>query len=282
MLVRDFDPRTVLTLARKELRDALRSRWFILYAVAFAVLALGLSALSLGGADLVGFAAFGRAAGGLINLVALIVPLMALTIGAQSVAGEAERGTLGLILAQPVSRAEVLAGKFLGAALALLGVLTAGFGVSSLILGASAAAAAPPGLLAWLIGTAFLFGLAMLAVGFLISTTTTRAGVAIAVATFTWLGLVLLGDLGLMGSALMMKLSTGTLLGLAISNPVQAFKITALIGLNATLDLLGPAGMYAVTVYGRGLARLLLAILLAWTLVPLLVSGLIFGRRSVR
>jgi Cu-processing system permease protein len=161
-------------------------------------------------------------------------------------------------------------------------VLTAGFGVSSLILGASAAAAAPPGLLAWLIGTAFLFGLAMLAVGFLISTTTTRAGVAIAVATFTWLGLVLLGDLGLMGSALMMKLSTGTLLGLAISNPVQAFKITALIGLNATLDLLGPAGMYAVTVYGRGLARLLLAILLAWTLVPLLVSGLIFGRRSVR
>lgn len=282
MLVRDFDPRTVLTLARKELRDALRSRWFILYAVAFAVLALGLSALSLGGADLVGFAAFGRAAGGLINLVVLIVPLMALTIGAQSVAGEAERGTLGLILAQPVSRAEVLAGKFLGAALALLGVLTAGFGVSSLILGASAAAAAPPGLLAWLIGTAFLFGLAMLAVGFLISTTTTRAGVAIAVATFTWLGLVLLGDLGLMGSALMMKLSTGTLLGLAISNPVQAFKITALIGLNATLDLLGPAGMYAVTVYGRGLARLLLAILLAWTLVPLLVSGLIFGRRSVR
>ncbi len=280
--MRRFDPRNVLIVARKELRDALRSRWFALYAVAFGVLSLGLSALSLGDADVVGFAAFGRTAAGLINLVILIVPLMALTIGAQSVAGEAERGTLGFLLAQPVSRAEVLVGKFAGSALALLGVLTAGFGVSGWLAGSRAAASATPALLAWLIGVAFLFGLAMLATGFLISTLAGRVGVALGIALFAWLVFVLLGDLGLMGSALMMKLSTGTLLGLAIANPVQAFKIASLMGLNATLDLLGPAGMYAVTVYGEGLARLLIAILLAWTLAPLLVSGFIFGRRSVR
>jgi Cu-processing system permease protein len=36
---------TVWTLARKELNDALRNRWFVLYTVAFAVLALGLRRL---------------------------------------------------------------------------------------------------------------------------------------------------------------------------------------------------------------------------------------------
>jgi Cu-processing system permease protein len=277
-----FDPLNVLIVARKELRDALRSRWFVLYAVAFGVLSLGLSALSLGNADLVGFAAFGRTAAGLINLVILIVSLMALTIGAQSVAGEAERGTLGFLLAQPVSRAEVLAGKFAGSALALLGVLTAGFGVSGLLVRSRAAASATPVLLAWLIGVAFLFGLAMLATGFLVSTLASRVGVALGIALFAWLVFVLLGDLGLMGSALMMKLSTRTLLGLAIANPVQAFKIASLMGLNATLDILGPAGMYAATMYGESLVRLLIAILLAWTLAPLLVSGFVFSRRSVR
>lgn len=277
-----FDPRNVLVVARKELRDSLRSRWFALYAAAFALLALGLSALTLGGAELAGFAAFGRAAAGLINLVVLIVPLMALTIGAQSIAGEAERGTLGLLLAQPISRAEVLTGKFLGAAIALSGALAAGFGTSALILGTRPAASAPPALLAWLAGAALLFGLAMLAVGMLVSTTTARAGVAVGMATFLWLCFVLLGDLGLMGSALMMKLSTGTLLSLALANPVQAFKIASLIGLDATLDVLGPAGMYAVSVYGRALAGVLLGVLAAWTLAPLLLAAMIFSRRSVR
>jgi len=65
-------------------------------------------------------------------------------------------------------------------------------------------------------------------------------------------------------------------------NPAQAFKIASLIGLNATLDILGPAGIYAVSVYGRALAGPLLGILAAWTLAPLLLSGIFFSRRSVR
>jgi Cu-processing system permease protein len=130
-----------------------------------------------------------------------------------------------VFLLQPVSRAEVLAGKFLGASIALGGTLAAGFGASGLILGARAAASVPPSLLAWLIGAALLFGLAMLAVGFLISTATARAGVAVGLATFLWLCFVLLGDLGLMGSALMMKLSTGTLLSLAMANPARPSRL---------------------------------------------------------
>ena len=212
----------------------------------------------------------------------LIVPLMALTIGAQSIALEAEKGTLGLLLAQPVSRTEVIAGKFLGASLALLGALTLGFGGSALLLSPYVAAAAPPALLAWLVGVAFLFAIAMLALGFLISSFSARAGVATGVAIFVWFGLVLLGDLGLMGSALIMKISTPVLLGLAMANPVQAFKIASLLGLNATLDLLGPAGMYAVSAYGAGLAAVLVAILVAWTLAPLGLGWVVFSRKNVR
>ena len=84
----------IWTLAKKELRDALHNRWFVLYTAAFVILALAFSYLALAGAGMVGFAGFGRTAASLINLVLLIIPLMALTVGAQSLAGEQERNTL--------------------------------------------------------------------------------------------------------------------------------------------------------------------------------------------
>ena len=117
----------IWTLAQKELREALRNRWFVLYTLAFIGLALALSYMSLAGAGISGFAGFGRTAASLINLVLLIIPLMALTVGAQSLAHEAEHGTLAYLLAQPVTRAEVFAGKYLGLALALTLSTLAGF-----------------------------------------------------------------------------------------------------------------------------------------------------------
>ncbi len=42
--------KTIATLANYELRASLRNRWFALYALAFAVLAVALSSLSLSGA----------------------------------------------------------------------------------------------------------------------------------------------------------------------------------------------------------------------------------------
>src|SRR5436309_865390 len=54
--------RTLKILAGLELRDSLRNRWFILYAVSFAALSLLFSAASLVGSGRYGFANFGRTA----------------------------------------------------------------------------------------------------------------------------------------------------------------------------------------------------------------------------
>jgi len=54
----DFE--NVLILIQKELRDALRNRWFLLYAVAFAGLSLALAWFSVSGAGSYGVAGFGQ------------------------------------------------------------------------------------------------------------------------------------------------------------------------------------------------------------------------------
>ncbi len=276
-----MEPRIITTLLKKEINDSLNNRWFVLYTAAFTGLALLLSWLSLssGGIGYSGFAGFGRTAASLVNLVLLVAPLMALTIGAGSLAGEREQGTLSFLLSQPVNRAEVLVGKYLGLAASMLGTLALGFGLSGIIIawrGGQTDARA----YSLLVAFAFALSLGMLSLGFLISVLARKTAVATGVALFMWLVFVFIGDLGLMGTALAFKLPIKTLFYLALINPLHVFKMSALISINATLDVLGPAGIYAMQTYQNNLTWLFLGALLAWIVLPLFVTYLIFNRRG--
>ncbi len=273
--------RLVFVLARKEVRDALRNRWFLLYAVCFAVLSLGLSSVAMAGTGRFGMAGFGRTAASLVNLVLLIVPLMGLTLGAAAISGERERGTLETLLSQPISRSEVLLGKFVGMSAALCGALGAGFGTTAFVLlsrGASSNLAQFVGIF----GLSLLLGLSMLSLGFLVSSIARRTTLALGAAIFAWLTLVFLGDLGLMGGAMTLRMTASELLGCALVNPLQVFKMFAVSGMHRSLDLLGPAGLYASQTFGAALPALLSAVLAAWIVVPFGLAWLIFLKRGVR
>ncbi len=271
---------TVWTIARKELRDALHNRWFLLYTIAFIVLSLALSWLAMSGAGIAGFAGYGRTAASLINLVLLIIPLMALTVGAQSIAGEVEHRTMAYLLAQPISRGEVWVGKYLGLALSLLASLVLGFGIAGLTMALSSGSASNPTSYVWLVGLAWVLSLAMLSVGFLISSLTQRAGVAVGVGLFLWLVFVFLGDLGLMGASISLRMPVENLFWASLINPLQVFKMGAILSINATLDVLGPAGIYGMQEYGDSLFGIFLAVLALWIVMPALLAWLRFARRN--
>lgn len=271
--------RTLMIIARKEVRDSLRNHWFILYSVAFGVLALGLASLSLAGTGDSAFAGFGRTTAGLVNLVLLVVPLMALTIGAASLAGERERGTLAYLLSMPMTRGEILIGKYLGLAIALLGSLAGGFSVSGAVIAAKGGAADAADYLI-LVAATFTLGLVMLSIGMLISAIVRSASIAVGICLFLWLGLAFLSDLGLMGSTIAFKLQIKELFHLAMVNPLQVFKMAVLHNIHATLDVLGPAGVYATQTYGKGLTVIFIVVLGAWVVMPLIAAYLFFTRRS--
>ncbi|HEX6385677.1 MAG TPA: ABC transporter permease subunit [Anaerolineae bacterium] len=275
-----IDLENIFILTQKELRDARRNRWFLLYAVAFAALSLALAWLSLAGMGNYGLAGFGRTGASLINLILLIVPLMGLTLGALSLAGERERGTLIYLLAQPVAQLELLLGKFLGLALALMAALGLGFGLTGIVISVYAGTVAIDTFLA-LTALAFLLAIATLSLGFLISAAVQRGATAVGLALFLWLLLVFFGDLGLMGTAVVLRLNASQLLGLALLNPLQLFKIAAILNIRSNLEVLGPAGVYALRTYGEQLLPLLAGTLLLWTAAPLLTAYQVFKRRGV-
>jgi len=275
-----IDLANVLTLTQKEVRDARRNRWFLLFAVAYAGLALTLAWLSLSGVGAYGLAGFGRTGASLVNLVLLIVPLMGLTLGALSLSGEREQGTLLYLLTQPVSQAEVLLGKFLGLAAAILAALILGFGLSGLLIAWQGGATQAADFLS-LVLLAFVLALASLSLGFLISSAMSKSATAVGLALFLWLVLVFFGDLGLMGTAIVLRLGVGELFTIALLNPLQLFKMAAILAIRGNLEVLGPAGVYAFRTYGSQLMPLLLAILLGWTILPLGATYVIFRKRGV-
>ncbi len=275
-----ISPATVAVLIRKELRDAVHNRWFVSYTIGFTVMALGVSYLAQVGTGYSGFAGFGPTAASMINLVLLLVPLMALTLGASSLTLERDRGMLAYMLAQPVNRVEVILAKYLGLAIALLGTLSAGFGAAALLI-ARQADAQQVGMFLRLIGFSAMLALSMLAVGLMIATFMRRSGAATGAALLAWLTFLLLGDLGLMGSAVLFRMQTPQLFLIAIINPAECFRLSVIGGFDATLDVLGPAGLYASNTFGSQLPALLAAILGAWTLLPLTLAVYRFTRKPL-
>lgn len=269
----------VFTLGRRDLREALLSRWFLLYTVAFAALGLCVSYLSASSAGGAGLAGFGRTSAGMVNLVLLIVPLMGLTAGAGSIAGDRERGMLAYLLAQPVSRLELLIGKFAALAMTLSMSISLGFGLSAAVLATQRANADANGFLL-LVGLTMLLALSTLSVGVLISVLCRRTAVAMGVAVFVWLVLVLGTDLGLMAGTIAMQWPIETLFKFAVASPLQVFKMWSLQSVDASLDVLGPAGLYAQEEFGRSLYGLFAGVLVAWIALPLAVAAIIFNRRS--
>jgi Cu-processing system permease protein len=131
-----------------------------------------------------------------------------------------------------------------------------------------------------LVGQTFLLSLTMLSVGFLVSALTRRAGVAIGIGLFLWLTFVFLGDLGLMGTAIALKLPIEQLFLLALANPLQVFKMASILDINATLDILGPAGIYATQEFGRGLRYVFLGVMALWIILPALLAYARFAAKS--
>jgi Cu-processing system permease protein len=83
-----------------------------------------------------------------------------------------------------------------------------------------------------------------------------------------------------MGTAITLRLPVEQLLWLSLLNPLQVFKMAAILDINATLDLLGPAGIYAMQEYSRQLRGLFLALTAAWIVAPALAAYARFHLRG--
>ena len=124
----------VRVIAAKEFWDRIRNRWVLAVAIIFTLFALAIAYFGSAQQGEVGFHGIELTIASLVSLVIYLVPLIALILGYDAIVGEKERGSLDLLLSMPITRLELLLGKFTGLSAALASSTLAGFGLVGLLL----------------------------------------------------------------------------------------------------------------------------------------------------
>jgi Cu-processing system permease protein len=272
-------PHRVAVIAREEYRRALESRWLFGFTAFFALLVLGLSYFGLAQSRDVGFQGFARLTLSLMNLVLFIVPLTGLLLGVTSIAGAGE--SLALLLAQPVTRGEVLLGKFLGLGAALTVAQALGFGGGGVVVALEAGPAQVPGFLA-------LTGLSI-ALGWLTVSTALCLGAiwpdrlrALSAALLLWLLMVVAYDLVVLGATSLLRgvPLEAVLFPALLVNPVDLARVLTILAVGSGA-LLGPTSAVLVHLFGTGAGIAIgICVLLMETAIPMLIAAAVFRRRD--
>jgi Cu-processing system permease protein len=269
----------VLTLAAKEFADGLRNRWLLAATLVLLALALALAFLGSAPTGRVGASALAVTVASLASLTVFLVPLMALMLSFDSVVGEAERGTLLLLLGYPVRRWQVVAGKFVGQAGLLALATVVGYGAAGLAVAGLRGGADWPAFLL-LVAASVALGACFLALGSLVSAVVAERATAAGISVGLWLGLVLLWDLGLL-AVLAATAGQGPVARLfpwvLLANPTDVFRLLTLSAFASVKGVAGLAGLPGAQLLPPWA---LAAALAAWVVVPLLLAVAAFqGRR---
>jgi len=233
-------------MAGCEFRIAVRNRWVAIVVAMMALFALVLSAAGSAPTGTVGVDSLSVTVASLTSLAIYLVPLVALLMAFDAIAGEVERGTLPLMLTYPVSRARVLAGKALAHLATLALALAIGYGVAAV-----AAFAVDPGAMAGLpallrlYGSSLLLGASYLGIGYALSSIARRPGAAAGLAIGLWLVMIVLYDLGLLAAVVADDggwFTTELFPWLLLANPADAFRLFNLAASEATAAAAGVGG----------------------------------------
>ncbi|PVH30261.1 ABC transporter permease [Pararhodobacter oceanensis] len=267
----------ILAGAGAEFRIALRNRWVVIAVGVMALFATVLSATGSAPTGELGADRLSVTVASLTSLAVYLVPLVALLMSFDAVAGELERGTLSLVLTYPLARVELLLGKFLAHLLILALALAVGYAIAAgAALWADPRAAAGLPALWRLFWTSELLGATFIAIGYALSALARRPGAAAGLVIGLWLALIVLYDLGLLAAVVADsggRFTTQVFPWMLIGNPADAFRLYNLAASEATAAAAGIGGAANAIPMSHALISILL-----WPLAALGFATLAFRK----
>ncbi|WP_017754183.1 ABC transporter permease [Calidifontibacillus oryziterrae] len=272
---------TIKVLVEKEILDSIRNRWFYTFLTIFMLLSLSIIYLGIFKSSGLGFESFNKTTASLLNLILFLIPMITLLLGGTSISGEKEQGTMNLMLSKPISATELIIGKYLGIATALIFSIMIGFGLMGMIVAFKVSVVDAKAYLYFVLLSALL-SLAFLSISILISVLVSKRITAIIVSTIVWFFFILIYDLVVMAFASFFK-GTSMAIFLLISillNPADSIRILAIVKLGGQ-TIFGPSLVELTRMITNVSSEvIILTGIVAWIIVPLLLS-VFFFKRSV-
>ena len=271
----------VILIALQEFTLNRRNKWVASFAGIFAFIAFFISYFGMVTSGYSGFQDFARTSTSLINLVGFILPLFALVLGTFSFISNKEY--LELMVSQPISRYQVILGKYFGLLLTMLSATLLGFAIPGIVISLTIGV---EGALSYALVILFSILLTIIFTGcaVLISQIAKRQQIALGITIGVWIFFEVIYGLIILGTTLYFTpvFLKHALIFELLLNPIDIYRVLSLLAVGGA-EFFGPAGASLIKLTGSEWIAVLSGLLgmVAWSVIPIIASIKIFSRQNL-
>ncbi|RXI44840.1 ABC transporter permease [Malaciobacter mytili] len=252
-----------------DIKESLRSKWFLFYTLVFGGIIALFFITGVTESRVQGFSGLSRVLLIFIEICIVIVPIFILINTVRTIAADRDSNVLEYLLSFPISLKEYFFGKILGklfsTTLPILGALAL-----ALVWSIFKSVQVPWEVFFYFILLIISVNICFLGFSFFISSLVKTQEIALAIAFFLWLFFLAFLDILLIGALIKTTANAELIYSIALANPLQVFRIGAIVLFDPQLSVIGPASYFILDEFGKNF-------LMVYCLVYPILLGCIFS-----
>ncbi len=235
--------KNLLLIAYLDLKESIRANWFIVYSLVFGGLIALFFIAGITESQVMGFSGLSRLLLMYIQVTIVILPIFILITTVRSISGDRDSHILEYMLSFPISLKQYYWGKVVGRFITVfLPVFMAM--VFAIIYGMFKGAAVPWSIFFLYTGLLFAMSSAFLGIAFFISSIVKSSEMALGISFFIWIFLLAFIDIALISLMMQQRINTELIIGIAMINPMEIFRVAAISLFDPELTVMGPVAFY--------------------------------------
>jgi ABC-2 type transport system permease protein len=235
--------KNLLLIAYLDLKESIRANWFIVYSVVFGGLIALFFIAGITESQVMGFSGLSRLLLMYIQVTIVILPIFILVTTVRSISGDRDSHILEYMLSFPISLKQYYWGKVFGRFITVfLPVFMAMF--FAILYGIFKGAEVPWGIFFLYTGLLFAMSSAFLGIAFFVSSIVKSSEMALGISFFVWIFLLAFIDIALISLMMQQRINTELIIGIAMVNPMEIFRVAAISLFDPELTVMGPVAFY--------------------------------------
>ena len=242
----------LLLIAKLDIRESLRSRWFLVYLLVFGGLMAFFFITGITDSVVMGFTGLSRLLLVYMEVTIIILPIFILITTVKSISVDRESAVLEYMLSFPISLRDYYWGKMIGRFSITFFPVFLAF-LIGVIWGVFKGGEIPWAILLSYSALIFAICAVFLGIAFFISTIVKSHDVALGASFVVWITLLAFIDIALIGLMLQNRWDDNLIISIALLNPIEVFRVGAISLFDPELTVMGPVAYFLLDTFGRTL-----------------------------
>jgi ABC-type transport system involved in multi-copper enzyme maturation permease subunit len=259
-------------------REAIRTKWLIIFGIIFFLLAVNIPNLYLAATAGLAEDYLPQNMGDLLSITFPLIPLLALPVGAVTIVEERESGTLQYLLSNPVTKSEFYLGKTVGLLFATTTVIIIGFGAASAVVYTTGVSNYYPIIMIMLF--AALLNAVMLGIALIISEFSKRKATAMGIGIMVWFLLSVVSALDQLVIAINLRFGPNVAAAVVLMDPVETARELTVYGAGLGNAQMTNAAFLLSFVWKSNAYLFTMVSVLSWIAITFMIGFFIFSRQD--